>query len=405
MDTRHNSLLTINAGSSSLKVVLYELDSGLVAPTRPFELAITDIGQPSSSVLVVVDGIPVIKQMYAIADHAVATDIFIQHLSDKIPMQSITAIGHRIVYAGPDYVQPTMIDDQLETTLRSLARFDPEHAPATLQLITSLKQRFPRAVHVACFDTAFFHDLPLVARHIAIPRRFTTGGVRRFGFHGLSYTHLMTTFQDIAGAEAASGRVILAHLGSGASVAALRGGKPIETTMGLTPTSGVVMGARSGDVDPNLAWFLQQQSGMTLDEYTHMINFESGLLAVSGLSSDMYTLLQSQTTNPHAAEAVDLFCYQVKKAIGALAATIGGVDSLVFSGGIGEKSAEIRSRICDGLGFLGVQLDESANATGGDLISAQGSGVGVHVIATDESRVIASQVGALLHTQTSQGDF
>lgn len=404
MDTKRVNILTVNAGSSSLKLVLFSVNPATPSFERVFEISIVDIGQPLARLNFVEDDERRVEQC-VVADHAAAIELIIQKVADRISIDSIAAVGHRIVYGGKDYSQPTRITDDVEERLRSFASFDPEHVPAALQFIDTLRQRFAHITQVACFDTAFFHDLPRVAQIVPIPHKYDSQGVRRYGFHGLSYSYLLSAFQAMAGETAAHGRVIFAHLGSGASLAATRDGKPVDTTMGFTPASGVVMSTRSGDIDPGLAWFLNQQTGMSLEEYNHMVNFESGLLGVSELSGDMYTLLQNEATNEQAAEAVNLFCYQVRKSIGALAATIGGLDSLVFSGGIGEQAIGLRARICNELGFLGIDLDDASNAQHASLISVQGSRVGVHVIPTDEALVIAKQVVATLDVyQEKVGD-
>jgi acetate kinase len=249
---------------------------------------------------------------------------------------------------------------------------------------------------VACFDTAFHHDLPRVARLLPIPRRYEAQGVRRYGFHGLSYAFLMEELGRLAGTGAAQGRVILAHLGSGASLAAVREGKSVDTSMGFTPAAGVPMGTRSGDLDPGLVWYLARTEKMSAKQFNEMANTRSGLLGISETSSDMRDLLDRETQDVRAAEAVALFCYQVKKWIGAFAAALGGLDTLVFAGGIGENAPAVRARICDGLGFLGIELEEKLNAANEGVISAAGGGVAVRVIRTDEEQMIAKSVCGVL---------
>jgi acetate kinase len=249
---------------------------------------------------------------------------------------------------------------------------------------------------VACFDTAFHHDLPRVAQLLPIPRRYEVQGVRRYGFHGLSYAFLMGELARLAGAEVAQGRVILAHLGNGASLAAVNRGKPMDTSMSFTPTAGVPMSTRTGDLDPGLVWYLARTEHMDAKGFNEMVNFKSGLLGVSETSSDMRDLLEHEKQDVRAAEAVALFCYQVKKWIGAFAAALGGLDTLVFAGGIGENAPPVRARICDGLGFLGIELDEKQNATNEGVISGKTSGITVRVIPTDEERMIARMVCGVL---------
>ena len=249
---------------------------------------------------------------------------------------------------------------------------------------------------MACFDTAFHHDLPRVAQLLPIPRRYEAQGVRRYGFHGLSYAFLMEELARLAGAEAAQGRVILAHLGNGASLAAVHHGKPVDTSMSFTPTAGVPMSTRSGDLDPGLVWYLARTEKMSAKQFNEMVNFQSGLLGVSETSSDMRDLLDHETQDVRAAEAVALFCYQVKKWIGAFAAALGGLDTLVFAGGIGENAPAVRARICDGLEFLGIKLEEKRNAASEGVISAPAGRVTVRVIRTDEEQMIAKTVCRVL---------
>jgi acetate kinase len=280
--------------------------------------------------------------------------------------------------------------------LRQLGPFDPEHLPEEILLTEEFHRRFPDLPQVACFDTAFHHDLPRVAQLLPIPRRYEAQGVRRYGFHGLSYAFLMGELARLAGTEAAQGRVILAHLGNGASLAAVHRGKSMDTSMSFTPTAGVPMSTRSGDLDPGLVGYLARTEGLDAKGFNEMVNFKSGLLGVSETSSDMRDLLEHETQDVRAAEAVALFCYQVKKWIGAFAAALGGLDTLVFAGGIGENAPVVRARICDGLAFLGIELEEKRNATNKGVISAETSGIPVRVIPTDEERMIAKMVCRVL---------
>jgi acetate kinase len=309
---------------------------------------------------------------------------------------ALTAVGHRVVHGGPKYSKPQRITAEMVEELRQLSAFDPEHLPEEIQLTEAFHRRFPDLPQVACFDTAFHHDLPRVARLLPIPRRYEAQGVRRYGFHGLSYAFLMGELARLAGTEAAQGRVILAHLGNGASLAAVHRGKSVDTSMSFTPTAGVPMSTRSGDLDPGLVWYLARTEGLDAKRFNEMVNFQSGLLGVSETSSDMRDLLEHETQDVRAAEAVALFCYQVKKWIGAFAAALGGLDTLVFAGGIGENATAVRARICDGLGFLGIVVEEKRNATNEGVISSETSGIHVRVIHTDEERMIAKMVCGVL---------
>ena len=332
----------------------------------------------------------------AAPDHLKAVGALMDWIEERIGVGTLTAVGHRVVHGGPKYSAPQRITAEMVEELRRLSPFDPEHLPEEILLTGAFHRRFPDLPQVACFDTAFHHDLPRVARLLPIPRRFEAKGVRRYGFHGLSYAYLMGELARLAGPVAAQGRVILAHLGNGASLAAVRGGKPVDTSMSFTPTAGVPMSTRSGDLDPGLVWYLTRIEKMGTKEFNEMVNFQSGLLGVSETSSDMRDLLDRETKDVRAAEAVALFCYQVKKWIGAFAAALGGLDTLVFAGGIGERAPVVRARICDGLEFLGIELEENQNAANGDIISAHSGRVLVRVIHTDEEWMIADTVCRVL---------
>jgi acetate kinase len=385
------SVLTVNTGSSSVKLALFLSDQSGAASERTLELSVINIGQPSATLSI--QRHSQAKQTHELetTDHEAAMSVLLEALMENMPSQQLAAIGHRLVHGGPRHSQPELITEKLLEDLQHLAIFDPEHTPAALKIISALTTRFPDIPQVACFDTAFFRDMPREAQIIPIPRKYETQGLRRYGFHGLSYTYLLSAFQEKAGDTAAHGRVIFAHLGSGASLAAVKNGRAVDTTMGFTPASGVPMSTRSGDLDPGVAGYLLKH-GMSPDEYNHMINAESGLLGVSELSADMLTLLQNEATNQKAAEAVNLFCYQVRKSIGALSATLGGLDSLVFSGGMGEQSVPIRARICEGLEFLGISIDETENTIHSFTISRAGSQTGVHVLPTDEALFMAREI-------------
>ena len=305
-----------------------------------------------------------------------------------------------MVHGGPKYSEPALITKEMVEELRRLKPFDPEHLPEEIQLTEAFHRRFPDLPQVACFDTAFHHDLPRVAQLLPIPRRYEAQGVRRYGFHGLSYAFLMEELARLAGTEAAQGRVILAHLGNGESLAAVHHGKSVDTSMSFTPTAGVPMSTRSGDLDPGLVWYLAHTEHIGAKQFNEMVNFQSGLLGVSETSSDMRDLLEHEAGDVRAAEAITMFCYQVRKWIGAFAAALGGLDTLVFAGGIGENAPTVRAQICDGLGFLGIELEEKRNAACAGLISAATSRVPVRVIHTDEELIIARSVTRLLSLGT-----
>ena len=284
----------------------------------------------------------------AAPDHTSAVGALMDWIEQRLGRVALAAVGHRVVHGGPKYTDPQLITAEMVEDLRQLTPFDPEHLPEEIQLTEAFHRRFPDLPQVACFDTAFHHDLPRVARLLPIPRRYEAQGVRRYGFHGLSYAFLMEELARLAGTEAAQGRVILAHLGNGAAWRPCSDGKPVDTSMGFTPTAGIPMSTRSGDLDPGLVWYLARTEKMSAKQFNEMVNFQSGLLGVSETSSDMRDLLDHESQDGRAAEAVALFCYQVKKWIGGFAAALGGLDTLVFAGGIGENAPVVRAGFAPG---------------------------------------------------------
>ena len=394
-------ILTVNGGSSSIKFALYQMGA---QPQKGLHGKIERIGLLGTH-FVIDDpsGKPQDDRSIGELDHRSAAKFLLDWLDEQIGLSSITAVGHRVVNGGAKYRDPHWITREVLEELRRISAYAPEHLPSEIELIDMVDERMPRVPQVACFDTAFHRDMPRVAKMLPIPRRFATKGIERYGFHGLSYEFLMEELARVAGVDAAKGRVILCHLGNGASLAAVRGGKSIDTSMGFTPAAGVPMSTRSGDLDPGLVWYLAQTEQVTAQKFNKMINHESGLLGVSETSSDLRDLLGREASDVRAAEAVALFCYQVKKWIGAFAAALGGLDTLIFAGGIGENAPAIRARICEGLSFLGVQFDENRNAAGEPVISADAGHVQVRVIRTDEDVIIAKVVFRMLTgTETSQ---
>jgi len=336
------------------------------------------------------------SRLVSAPDHTAAVGALMDWIEERGGSDALTAVGHRVVHGGPKYSEPQRINAEMVEELHRLSPFDPEHLPEEILLTEAFHRRFPDLPQVACFDTGFHHDLPRVAQLLPIPRRYEAQGVRRYGFHGLSYAFLIGELARLAGTEAAQGRVILAHLGNGASLAAVRDGKSVDTSMSFTPTAGVPMSTRSGDLDPGLIWYLARTEKMSAKQFHEMVNFQSGLLGVSETSSDMRDLLDCETRDVRAAEAIALFCYQVKKCIGAFAAALGGLDTLVFAGGIGENAPTVRTRVCDGLGFLGIELDQKRNVANAGVISSETSRIPVRVIQTDEEWVIANMVCRVL---------
>ena len=390
----HSSILTINGGSSSIKFALYQTG-------EPLELiqygSVDRIGLPGTNLTFSNSkGNQKGKLILKSSDTRSASNFLIDWLEDQNGFSSVRAVGHRVVH-GMHHTQPELITNELLDELHRINPYDPDHLPVEIELIEVFRRRHPKLSQVACFDTAFHSSMSRVAKLLPIPRRFDVKGIRRYGFHGLSYTYLMEELSHVGGTNTANGRVILAHLGSGASLAAVREGKSIDTSMGFTPAGGLTMGTRPGDLDPGVAWYLMRSENLTPIEFSNLINHDSGLLGISETSSDMQDLLAKETTDVRAAEAVALFCYQVKKWIGAFTAALGGLDTLVFSGGIGENSQAVRSRICEGLGFLGIELEEKRNMANAPVISTDNGKVAVRVIHTDEELMIAKIVNQILN--------
>jgi acetate kinase len=388
------SVLTINGGSSSIKFALYQIGSPM---QRKLAGKIDRIGTPGTHLTYShVSRNQQGSHNIDAGDHASATHFLLDWLEQQVGFSHVRAVGHRVVH-GMKHIQPEQVSQALLDELHRISSYAPDHLPHEIALIEAFRQRYPHLPQVACFDTAFHHTLPRVARLLPIPRRFDAEGVQRYGFHGLSYAYLMQELAQVAGTKAAQGRVVLAHLGNGASLAAVRDGRSVDTSMGFTPSGGLPMGTRPGDMDPGVAWYLMQSENLTPSQFNQIINHESGLLGVSETSSDMRDLIKNEATDVRAAEAVALFCYQVKKWIGAYMAVLGGLDTLVFAGGIGENAPAVRARICEGLGFLGIEIDEARNVTNASVISTETSRVAVRVMHTDEEVMIAESVRGVLN--------
>jgi acetate kinase len=388
------SILTINGGSSSVKFAVFTAGD---PPRRTLGGIIDRIGLKDSTLTAKIGDSGTADSVLVDApSHERAARLLIDWLEMEAGVKEMAAVGHRVVHGGARYGTPQCVTPELLTELRRLIPIDRPHLPGEIALIVAFQRHAPNLPQIACFDTAFHRDMPRVAQLLPIPHHYLSAGLRRFGFHGISYTFLMQELARVAGAEAARGRVILAHLGNGASMAAVRDGKPVDTTMGFTPTAGLVMGTRPGDLDPGLLAYLMREERLNADQVDDLVNRRCGLLGVSGSSSDMRDLLAWQKTDPRAAEAVELFCYHVKKTIGAYAAALGGLDTLVFAGGIGEHAPEIRARACAGLEVLGIQIDDARNAAAAPVISADGSRATVRVMRTDEESMIAREVIRIL---------
>jgi acetate kinase len=387
-------VLAINAGSSSIKFAVFEKKSEWV---RQLHGLVDRIGLPGTSLQYRdAPGIEARTQSLGDLDHASAAGRLVDWLAERADVALLQGIGHRIVHGGPRHMEPARVTVELLDELRRLRAYAPDHLPIEIGLIERIRDRFPECPQAACFDTSFHRDLPRVARILPLPRVLQAEGVQRYGFHGLSYAFLMQELARVAGEPPAQARIILAHLGNGASLAAVRGGRSIDTSMAFTPASGIPMSTRSGDVDPGLVRYLAQTRQLGPEAFHRMVNQESGLLGLSETSSDVRDLLQREASDERAREALDVFCYHVRKWIGGFAAALGGVDTLVFAGGIGENAWQIRSRICAELRFLGIELDANRNAGGMSVISSDASTVAVRVIRTDEELMIARAVSEFL---------
>jgi len=391
-------VLTLNGGSSSIRFAVYEAGD---TPRGRLDGKIDRIGSSGTN-LIVNDpaGTPQVPRRLAAADHRTAVGFLLDWLETHPVFASVKAAGHRVVH-GMKHSDPERVTPKLLAELHRITPYAPDHLPREIGLIEALRKRYPTLPQVACFDTAFHRTMPRVARLLPLPRRYAAMGVERYGFHGLSYAYLMEELDRLDSA-ATKGRVILAHLGNGASLAAVRHGKSIDTSMGFTPAAGLVMSTRTGDLDPGLVYYLARTERMTAARFQRMVNHESGLLGVSAISADLRELLAREAGDGRAADAVALFCYQARKWIGAFAAVLGGLDTLAFAGGIGENAPFIRKRICDGLDFLGIELNSKRNAKNAPLISRDGGRVNVRVIRTDEELMIARSVIRVLNLVSSR---
>lgn len=381
-------VLSLNSGSSSLKFAIYDVDesdeslrlTGQVAP----------IGAGARLVVTGSDSGRLVEAAARATDASTAAAVVFDAL-DRLGQGQLEAIGHRIVHGGADHLAHAVVDDQLLESLRALVPFAPLHLPSEISVVEEVMRRRAETPQVACFDTVFHRRLPEAAQRYPLPADLWRAGVRRYGFHGLSYEYVIETLGPDA-----DGRVVVAHLGSGASVAAVSDSVPVDTTMGFTPTGGIPMGTRSGDLDPGLLIHLLRHDALSADDLERLVNQDAGLLGLSGTTSDMKALLRARASDPEAALAVEVFCRGVRATVGAYAALLGGLDTLVFTGGIGENAEAVRTQVCDGLGHLGVSLDEERNAAGGPEIGAPASGVATLVLRTREEQMIARHTRRLV---------
>ena len=384
-DTKGETVVfAINSGSSSLKFAVFAIDDA--SERRLVDGAIERIGGDDGRAWIR-EGTARTERAATCDSHLAALDLAFELLATR-GRERFQVAAHRVVHGGPDRLEPAIVDAAVMASLRGVVAFAPLHMPASIAGIEAIAARRPDLPQVVCFDTAFHATLPESARRLPLPERFTD--VRRYGFHGLSYEYVMSTL----GPEVPS-RIVIAHLGNGASLVAVKDGRAIDTTMGLTPTGGILMGTRSGDLDPGVLVYLSREKGLDASALEHLVDRESGLLAIGG-TSDMKTLLERSESDPRARLAVEMFGYAVKKTIGAFAAALAGIDLLVFTGGIGERAARVRAEACAGLELFGLEIDADRNARHDAIISGASSRVVVRVVTTDEDLMIARHARRLV---------
>ena len=382
-------ILCINVGSSSCKFALYSIAGGVESIVA--EGAADRIGASGGKIRIHdANGRSLAESDRALARPQIAVDALFDEF-ERLKLPHLDAVGHRIVHGGPHHVAPEIVTPALIDDLKGLIPFAPLHMPGGIEGIEAVAGRHPKVPQVACFDTAFHRGMPERAERFAIPRELWDAGIRRYGFHGISYEYIMQAL-----GAALPRRLIIAHLGNGASMAAVLDGRPHDTTMGFTPAGGFMMGTRPGDLDPGVILYLIEQKSYSAARLSDLVNQKSGLLGVSGLSSDVNTLLDARATNPNASMAIEMFCYQLRKAIGALAGALGGLDTLIFTGGIGEHAAAVRAEVCDGLAYLGIAIDPRPNDVNEDTISSAGSKCRVRVIPTNENLMVARHTARLV---------
>jgi acetate kinase len=386
------NILSLNGGSSTLKFALYEKNGDL---NPVLSGSINRIGLTGGEFSVKsLSGKEDSRKPMNSGNMSEAVDFLMGWLDDNNYLKSLAAVGHRIVH-GMNHTKAELISKSLLDQLEQNKSYDPDHLSSEIELIKSFTSQYPELKQVACFDTAFHATMPRVATLLPIPRRFYTEGIHRYGFHGISYSYLMEKLAEEPGVNI-NGLIIMAHLGNGASMVAVRNGQSIDTSMGFTPAGGFPMSTRSGDIDPGVAYYIMKKDSLSADQFNVLINRQSGLIGISETSSDMQDLQKMEKSDSRAADAIDIFCYQVKKWVGSFTAALGGLDTLVFSGGIGENAVSVRSRICEGLQYLGIELDHERNESSKKIISLKNSRVTVYVIPTDEEFMIAKTVCRVL---------
>ncbi|MGA8644366.1 acetate/propionate family kinase [Candidatus Binatus sp.] len=388
MPARH-TILCINVGSSSCKFALYSVSGR--AETLIAEGAADRIGSSGGKIRIHdANGRSLAESDRELARPQVAVEALFDEF-ERLNLPHLDAVGHRIVHGGPHHVAPEIVTPALIDDLKALIPFAPLHMPGGIEGIEAVAARYPKLPQVTCFDTAFHRGMPERAERFPLPRDLWDAGIRRYGFHGISYEYILRTL----GADVPP-RLIIAHLGNGASMAAVLNGHPHDTTMGFTPAGGFMMGTRPGDLDPGVIVYLLEQKHFHAKRLAELVNLKSGLLGVSGISSDVKTLLDARSANADAAMAIEMFCYQIRKSVGALAAALGGLDMLIFTGGIGEHAAAVRAEVCEGLGYLGLAIDPRRNESNQDTISSPGSKCRVRVIPTNENLMVARHTARLV---------
>lgn len=387
MEEQKKYILTVNMGSSSLKMGVYKENDHNNAVAR---LDVKNIGTSQTKVYWQKTGPEKGSSEYAIPKHSDALRAGISWVEEIFGVDPFVAVAYRVVHGGPDHYRHEKITRKVFEDLKDFAQFDPDHMPETLRAVAVLAGRYKKALHIACYDTDFFANMPDISKRLPLPRTLDGLGVRRFGFHGLSYTYLKASLAEKQGGKLKSKKIVMAHLGSGSSVTAIKNGQPVDTTMSFSPTSGIMMSTRSGDIDPSILVYLHKKGGLSLTLLNQILNKESGLKGVSGMTGDMYTLIEKSSSHKHAKEAVDMYCNQVVKSISGYAGLMGGIDALIFAGGIGEASSFIRKEICNRLGFLGLNLNYKANNKHKTVLSKRNSDVKVYRFVTDESQVMAN---------------
>lgn len=379
-------ILTINSGSSSLKFSIYRLENHSEKLERKGEVA--DIGE-ESGYFVITDGQGnnLEKREIAIKSHDDALTKLFEWLRKDSPEESPAGVGHRVVHGGADFREPTLMNGKMVEKLEKLSTLAPEHLPHEIKAIKIIKEKYPELKQVACFDTAFHQNMPIVSKRYPLPEKYWQEGIKRYGFHGLSYEYILQELEKETGRDIINERIIIAHLGNGASMAAVRDGKSYDTTMGFTPAGGLMMGTRSGDLDPGVVIYLMNEKGLNISDINKLINEKAGLLGISGSSPDMKVLLSDQGNNSKL--AVEMFCHYARKYLGALAGAMGGLDTLIFTAGIGENSPEIRKRISKNFDYMGLKLDDKRNDNNEKIISTDDSKTTVRVMETNEELMIA----------------